>query len=160
MKFTEEQQTAVRTWVAEGASLSEVQTHLHDTFGIKPTFFDVRMLVMDLGAQIKDKEVQVNADDVTKAKLPPKPTTDGETPSAPEAPADGSVAVTVDTIQIPGAMISGSVVFSDGEKARWLFDQTGRFGFEPALPGYRPSEADSKAFQVQLQAELRAKGYC
>ena len=154
MNLTPEQIEQVRAWLADGASLGDVQNKIRAEFGLHPTFFDVRMLVMDIGAQVKDKETQVEADDVTKAKLPPKA---GEE-AAPAAP--GSVSVSVDTIQaIPGALVSGSVVFSDGEKARWFFDQMGRFGFEPELPDYQPSAEDSRAFQTQLQAELSKRGY-
>ena len=155
MTLTHEQTQAVRDWLADGASLSDVQNRLRAEYGLHPTFFDVRMLVMDIGAQVKDKEAQVDADDVTKAKLPPKPGADAEPPPAP-----GAVSITVDTIQaIPGALVSGSVVFSDGEKARWFFDQMGRFGFEPDLPGYQPSPEDSRAFQTQLQTALAQRGY-
>ena len=152
MNLSAEQEALVRQWVAEGASLSDVQKNIRSEFGLHPTFFDVRMLVMNLGATLKDKEVQVAADDVTKAKLPPKPGT-----AAPQAP--GSVTVSVDTLQvIPGAIISGSVVFSDGNKARWYFDKMGRFGFEPELPGYTPPEGDMQSFKVQLSQELRQRG--
>lgn len=155
MKLTAEQEALVRQWVAEGASLSDVQKQIRAEFGLHPTFFDVRMLVMNLGAQIKDKEVQVAADDVTKAQLPPKA---AAAPAEPQ-PA-GSVSVSVDTLQvIPGAMVSGSVVFSDGNKARWYFDQMGRFGFEPELPGYIPPEADMQTFKMQLSRELRSRGF-
>ena len=155
MTLTEEQTAAVRQWVADGASLSEVQQRLRADFGLHPTFFDVRMLVMDLGVQVKDRVAQVNADDVTKAKLPPKPTDSTEPP-----PATGAVSVTVDTIQtIPGALVSGSAVFSDGVKARWYFDQMGRFAFEPELPGYHPTPEDSRTFQQTLQRELSTRGY-
>ena len=154
MNLTPEQIEQVRAWLADGASLGDVQNKIRAEFGLHPTFFDVRMLVMDIGAQVKDKEAQVDADDVTKAKLPPKP---GEETKPAVL---GSVSVTVDTIQaIPSALVSGSVVFSDGEKARWFFDQMGRFGFEPELPGYQPSAEDSRAFQTQLQAELSKRGY-
>lgn len=152
MNLSAEQEALVRQWVAEGASLSDVQKNIRSEFGLHPTFFDVRMLVMNLGATLKDKEVQVAADDVTKAKLPPK-----SGAAAPQAP--GMVTVSVDTLQvIPGAIISGSVVFSDGNKARWYFDQMGRFGFEPELPGYTPPEGDMQSFKVQLSQELRQRG--
>lgn len=155
MTLTEEQTAAVRQWVADGASLSEVQQRLRADFGLHPTFFDVRMLVMDLGVQVKDRVAQVNADDVTKAKLPPKPTDSAEPP-----PATAAVSVTVDTIQtLPGALVSGSAVFSDGVKARWYFDQMGRFAFEPELPGYHPTPEDSRTFQQTLQRELSTRGY-
>ena len=153
MNLTAEQEALVRQWVADGASLSDVQKQIRAEFGLHPTFFDVRMLVMNLGAQLKDKEVLVAADDVTKAQLPPK-----QAAAAPQP--TGSVSVSVDTLQvIPGAMVSGSVVFSDGNKARWYFDQMGRFGFEPELPGYIPPEADMQTFKVQLSHELRSRGF-
>ena len=102
---------------------------------------------------------QVDADDVTKATPPPKPREPGE--AVPEEPpAAGEVSVTVDTLQtIPGALVSGGAVFSDGTKARWYFDQMGRFGFEPELPGYKPSVEDSRIFQQKLQQELSSRGY-
>lgn len=154
MELTQEQIEQVRQWVDEGASLSDVQARIRSEFGQHPTFFDVRMLVMDIGAQVKDKVAQVDADDVTKAKLPPKPGAD----AAPAAP--GGVSVTVDAIQtIPGALVSGSVTFSDGNKARWYFDQMGQFGFEPELPGYQPTAEDFRAFRTKLQAELSQRGY-
>lgn len=159
MKLTNEQAEAVRTWLSEGASLSDVQNRIRTEFGLHPTFFDVRMLVMELGAQVKDRVAQVDADDVTKATPPPKPREPGE--AAPEEPpAVGEVSVTVDTLQtIPGALVSGGAVFSDGTKARWYFDQMGRFGFEPELPGYKPSVEDSRIFQQKLQQELSSRGY-
>ncbi len=154
MNLTAEQASAVCQWVAEGASLSEVQARLRSEFELHPTFLEVRMLVMDLGAQVKDKEVQVVADDVTKAQLPPK--ANAPTP-APQAP--GNVSVTVDTLQVvPGALVSGGAVFSDGTKARWFFDQMGRFAFEPELPGYKPTEEDARTFQSLLQSELASRG--
>lgn len=158
MSLTHEQTEAVWKWLEEGASLGDVQNRIRAEFGLHPTFFEVRMLVMELGAQVKDRVAQVDADDVTKAKLPPKPQDSGA--PAPEEPAAGEVSVTVDTIQaIPGALVSGSAVFSDGTKARWYFDQMGRFGFEPELPGYKPSAEDSRVFQQKLQQELSTRGY-
>lgn len=158
MKLSPEQAEAVKKWLEEGASLNDVQNRLRAEFCLHPTFFDVRMLVMELGAQVKDRVAQVDADDVTKAKLPPKPQEPGE--ALPKETAVGEVSVTVDTIQaIPGALVSGGAVFSDGTKARWYFDQMGRFGFEPELPGYQPSAEDSRIFQQKLQQELSSRGY-
>ncbi len=156
MNLTPEQQNQVCAWVNEGASLSEVQNRLRSEFGLHPTFFEVRMLVMDLKVQVKDKEAQIIADDVTKAQLPPKaPAT-----PPPAGPLAGTVSVTIDTLQvIPGAVVSGGAVFSDGVKARWYFDQMGRFAFEPELPGYTPTPEDSRTFQQTLQRELSARGY-
>ena len=37
----------------------------------------------------------------------------------------GNVTVSVDELTRPGSMVSGSVVFSDGEKALWMIDELG-----------------------------------
>jgi hypothetical protein len=60
---------------------------------------------------------------------------------------------------MPGAIVSGDVTFSDGVKARWLIDQYGRFGLDPEKPGYKPTNEDLQAFQMQLRTELRRHGY-
>ncbi len=59
----------------------------------------------------------------------------------------------------PGTMISGKVTFSDGENAAWYMDQTGRLGLDPSTIGYRPTERDVLAFQVELQRLARTQGY-
>ena len=56
-------------------------------------------------------------------------------------------------------MISGRVTFSDGEQAGWYMDQTGRLGLDATTPGYRPTEKDVLAFQVELQRLARTQGY-
>ena len=55
MELTNEQRQAVRKWVADGAGLSEVQKRLKDELGLSMTYMDVRFLVLDLGAKVKDK---------------------------------------------------------------------------------------------------------
>ena len=65
----------------------------------------------------------------------------------------------VDQITRAGAMVSGHVTFTDGKKADWYIDQTGRFGLVPPEPGYRPSPADLAEFQGKLDRELAKFGY-
>lgn len=73
----------------------------------------------------------------------------------------GMVSVELDGVTlIPGAIASGSVVFSDGVTGKWIVDQYGRPGFtEVSQPGYRPSKEDAQAFMQQLDDALRQKGY-
>jgi hypothetical protein len=59
----------------------------------------------------------------------------------------------------PGAVVSGTATFSDGEVGEWYLDQMGQLGFNPRTPGYRPSQADVADFQVKLDAALRQAGY-
>ena len=172
MQLNDEQQGAVRQWLADGASLSEVQKRLKESFGISMTYMDVRLLVLEIGAEVKDKpEPQPKTPppepEEERYDVPPPDGEDGiddeeampEDGAAPGEETRANVRLTLDQIVVPGAMVSGDVVFSDGVKARWLIDQMGRFGFEPTQPGYRPTDADMRAFQVQLRMELQRKGY-
>ena len=59
----------------------------------------------------------------------------------------------------PGAFVSGKVTFSDGQKAEWYLDQTGRLGVVPKQTGYKPSAADVQDFQLALQQEVAKLGY-
>jgi hypothetical protein len=50
------------------------------------------------------------------------------------------------------------VTFSDGQKADWYLDQSGRLGVVPAQQGYKPPAADVQQFQILLQDELQRMG--
>jgi hypothetical protein len=153
-KPTPEQLQQVSRWVAEGATLSDVQRRLMSDFGITLTYMDVRFLVDDLGAVLQDKPEPVQVPPAEAVAEPP-----ADTAGAPAAPAAGSVKVVTDTLARPGAMISGKVTFSDGQGADWYVDNEGRPGLVPATPGYRPSAEDIQQFQVLLDAEFRKLGY-
>jgi hypothetical protein len=178
MELSEEQRRSVREWVAAGASLSDVQKNLKSEFGVTMTFIDTRMLVLDIGAELKDKPEPKPAKTEAPKAAPAAPAEDdpyaedfedgGEPPPGAEAEAGAppsgeaggaNVSLTLDRLVVPNAMVSGSVTFSDGAKARWLIDQYGRFGLEPETPGYRPSSPDMQTFQIQLRAELKRHGY-
>ena len=73
-----------------------------------------------------------------------------------EKVATGEVHVTVDTIVRPGAAISGSVEFSDGEKAIWAIDQMGSLDLDADTAGYRPTELDIQMFQDKLREHLKS----
>ena len=144
MNLSEEDKKAVASWVAEGASLAEVQRRLKEELGVSVTYMDVRFLVDDLKLQLKEQPKQSEAvERLAAAKQ------EGE--SARSAPPSSGVSVTMDTITKPHALASGKVTFSDGESADWMLDQTGRLGLNPTKPGYRPSQTDVMAFQQELQ---------
>ena len=166
MTLSEEQRQAVREWTAGGASLSDVQRNLKSEFDISLTYMDVRLLMLEIGAEVKDKpepkpESRPPAEE-TYAEEPQgeEPYTEEEDEAMPPPPmGETSVSLTLDAIVVPGAMVSGTAVFTDGEKAKWMIDRYGRFGLEPETEGYRPASADMQAFQMQLKAELQRKGY-
>lgn len=182
MELNEQQRQAVKDWLAAGASLSDVQRSLKSEFNLTMTYMDVRLLVLDIGAAVKDKPEPkpLKAEPPPRPQAPgldePGPGADEELEYEPGHPGEGEeeafedlpqdeggeaskVTLTLDRLVVPGAMVSGTVVFSDGVKARWLIDQYGRFGLEPETPAYRPSNADLQAFQMQLRTELRRHGY-
>lgn len=131
-------------WVAEGATLAEVQRRLKDEFGVSLTYMDVRFLVDDLKLEIKEQPKQSEAVERLAAAK-----TQGEGERAGAAP--GGVRVTMDTITKPQALASGKVTFSDGETAEWMLDHAGRLALNPSKPGYRPTQPDILAFQQELQ---------
>jgi hypothetical protein len=144
MLLTDEQKNAVALWVAEGATLADVQRRLKDELGVGLTYMDVRFLVDDLKLQLKEQPRQSEAVDRLAAA---KQEGDSERQGAPSA----GVRVTMDAVTRASALASGKVTFSDGETADWMLDQTGRLGLNPTKPGYRPTEADIMAFQSELQ---------
>lgn len=153
MTLTDEQKTAVTHWLEAGAGLSEVQKRLREEFQVSLTYLDTRLLVDDLKLMPKDPEPEPAAEDPSlpgEATPPPLP---------PAAGGSGSVQLSIDQIMKPGTMISGQVTFSDGEKAAWYMDQAGRLGLDSSTAGYRPSEKDVLAFQVELQRLARTQGY-
>jgi len=78
---------------------------------------------------------------------------------APAAPGASSVKVDVDRIVRPGAVVSGSVTFSDGVTAKWALDQLGRLMLDGPKKGYQPSQADIQEFQRELTQQLRRNGF-
>ncbi len=158
MKLDDNQRQAVSKWITEGAKLSEIQNRLAAEFGIKLTYMEARFLVDDLKLTPKDPEPP-------KVVEPPvaAPSPVAASPMAQEtaaaAPTGGNVAVIVDQITRPGAIISGKVNFSDGQVADWYLDQTGRLGVVPKVAGYKPSAEDVKEFQLALQQEVAKLGY-
>lgn len=142
MKLTPEQQQTVAAWVRDGASLSDVQKRLESDFNIRLTYMDVRFLIDDLNLELATPQ---------PVFAPP--------PVAPEPVAQpGNVRVSLDRLARPGALVSGSVTFSDGITAQWHLDQMGRLALNPSTPGYQPSESDIADFQIELRSAIEKSG--
>lgn len=149
MSLTDSQKTTVSTWIADGKSLADVQRQLREEFSISMTYMDVRFLVDDLDIVFVEPEPEVSADADAKA----------EDPEVVDAQPAG-VTVDVDAIPRPGALVNGSVIFSDGVKLGWQLSSAGQLGLIPGDdPEYRPCSGDVEDFQTQLQEVLRQKGY-
>jgi len=140
-QLSTEQVASLHQWAAEGASMYDLQRRVKEEFGISLTYMDTRLLVLDLRISLVEAAVE-------EPKLEEKP---APTPT-------GKVSVTMDTLALPGALVSGKVEFSDGETAIWMLDQSGRPGLDPDTAGYRPSQPDIMEFQKQLRSLLESSG--
>jgi hypothetical protein len=153
MNLDEAQKNKVSGWIREGLKLSEIQNRLLSEYGVKLTYMEVRLLVDDLKLVPKDPEP---AKPAAAAPAPP-----GLGPGVPEPtmpPSGRGVSVAVDQLARPGTLASGKVTFSDGQKAEWYLDQSGRLGLSPQQKGYRPPQGDVEEFQMTLEAELSRMG--
>lgn len=140
-QLTPPQKDALKQWAAEGATMSDLQSHLKEDFGHALTYMDTRFLILDLGIELIETP---KAEPKKEEKPAPIPT--------------GHVSTTMDSLTLPGAMVSGKVTFSDGETAVWLLDQNGRPSLDPDTSGYRPSQDDIMAFQTQLRDLIQKSG--
>ncbi|HEY1786712.1 MAG TPA: hypothetical protein VGJ73_01085 [Verrucomicrobiae bacterium] len=154
MNLSDEQRQRITAWIQDGAKLSEVQSRLNQEFGFKLTYMETRFLVDDLKLTPKDPEPPKS--EKLPVSEPKKPDEDKKPPAEAALPA--GVSVNVDQIARPGALVSGKVTFSDGQKAEWYLDQMGRLGVVPAQQGYKPSAADVQEFQMALQEQLQRMG--
>lgn len=152
MNFTDEQKSAVVDWLGQGRSLSDIQQALKVDFNLKITYMELRFMVDELEIPLSEDTSEDPADageDAADAVLEPEPVLD---PSG--------VQIDVDALVLPGALVSGSVTFSDGESLKWQLAATGQLGLIPGdNPDYRPSPEDVQSFQEQLEEVLRSKGY-
>ncbi|MBQ6534956.1 MAG: hypothetical protein IJI37_07265 [Opitutales bacterium] len=182
MNLTNEQTERVKSWVAGGAGIAEVQKRLKDEFSVVMTYMDVRFLIDDLGAELVREpdapeaapEAAVHPEaalsDIPEQASEASPEYPGEFPeNEAEAPGDfqeppaaepaqgaaSSVKVSMSPIQRPDCIVSGDVVFSDGSRAEWRIDRMGQLGLVPEKPGMNPPQEDILEFQRQLQSLLR-----
>jgi hypothetical protein len=81
----------------------------------------------------------------------------GDPAAVPAGPS--GVKVELDRIVRPGAVVSGSVTFSDGTAGKWAMDQYGRLMLDTGKKGYQPPARDVQVFQQELSAQLQRHGF-
>ena len=132
----------MKSWVSEGAGVSQVQKKLESEFGISMTYMDVRFLIDDLNLEVVDKPE------------PKKEAPDQSEQSEATREEVGGVKLELSPVMRPGMIAAGSVTFSDGVHSSWELDQNGRLRLDGAPPDYRPSESDLMDFQNKLKDAL------
>jgi hypothetical protein len=168
MNLTDAQKQQVSAWLEQGLKVADVQKKMSAELGVSMTYMEVRFLLDDLRLKPKDPEPPKQpapTSPIAPASAGAPAPVPGAGPASPTpapgaAPsATGGVSLSVDTLARPGTVVSGKVTFSDGQKADWYLDQTGRPGLAPAQKGYRPSQMDIMEFQELLQLELQKLGF-
>lgn len=140
-QLSEEQIATIKSWATAGAQLSEIQLRMKEELGLSVTYMDTRFVVLDLGIELIQEKKEDPAQEIKHAPVP-----------------TGKVTLTMDSVAIPGAIVSGKAIFSDGESAIWMLDQTGRPALDPDTAGYQPNQADILEFQKQLRALIESTG--
>lgn len=135
--LTSEQIEVITKLASEGANLYDIQRHIRDELSHPITYMETRFLILDLQIELREEEKEE-----TVLDLKPKPIPTGK------------VTLSLDDIAVPGTAVSGKVEFSDGEKATWNIDTTGRPSLDPDTVGYQPSQEDIVEFQKQLRLLL------
>lgn len=153
MELTEAQLETVKDWVRAGESLATVQNRLREEMDVAMTYMDVRFLVDDLDVVSEvAEEPEPEEGDASAA--------DAAVEEAELVEPEGGVRVELDAIKRPGALLSGTVVFSDGKSMSWQLDASGQLGLLPGEdPEYRPSPEDVQAFQSELSKVVQSQGY-
>lgn len=147
--LNDSQTKIVSDLIVQGKSLADIQRLLRDEFSISMTYMDVRFLVDDLGVA---PEVTADEANETDEKV--------EEPEVVEEGIVNGVSVDVDAVTPPGALMSGSVTFSDGEALGWQLLSNGQLGLVPGdNSDYRPSSEDMQDFRVKMDELLRKKGF-
>jgi hypothetical protein len=167
MDLTDTQRETLINWVKEGFSIADVQNRLREDFSISMTYMDVRFLVDDLNIPLDEPEAESEEFSDAADTATPEETADTEEAIAASDPpveepelVGGSVTVDVDAVSPPGALVSGTVIFSDGKQMSWQLSASGQLGLVPGDdPEYRPQPEDVEQFQAQLQKVLQEKGY-
>ena len=130
--------------------MADVQKRLEGEFGHIVTYMDTRFLSLDLGLEFQVEE-ELGPEVVPEVEIK-EPDPRRETGSA------GDIAVSIHEDPLQGSVISGDVVFSDGQGGQWMIDQEGRLAMDPDTQGYQPSEADVVEFQEKLREAVESQG--
>ena len=154
--LSEEQVAKLKEWTAQGDQLADLQRRLKEEFSLSVTYMDMRFVASDLGLEFvkaEEPEPEPEPEEETPAPAPsPAATAPGVTEGYD--PFGGGVTVTLDSVAVPGTMVSGRVTFSDGQGARWMIDEMGRPSLDPDTANYQPAQQDIADFQVELRKLL------
>ena len=147
--------------LAKGTGLSELQTMVNEKFQTHLTYMEIRIIASELQVDwnATDPKAIAAAKEKAKKEEEAKAAEEAarlaaENGEVPEADAPGKCVVTLNKVNPPGVLASGTVTFSGGSTADWYVDQTGRPGLGN-LKGDQPTQQEAEEFMMELQKILR-----
>ncbi len=161
-----------------GMSLSDLQKLLDSEYGMKMTYFELRMIVSELRIEWDKQEKKrrpviptqpVSAPKAAEPEAAQPPVAedaeedadlgDGEEDADEESDdAEDGTVVTIDDAPMPGAVMSGNVKFASGASGKWMMNRMGQLGLAKLDEGSeQPTQDDLMLFQQELQAVLQEK---
>ena len=146
--------------LAKGTGLSQLQNMVNEKFNTHLTYMEIRIIASEL--QIDWNATDPKAIAAAKEKAKKEAEAKAAEAEAAAAAANGEIpeagtaqcTVTVNKVNPPGILASGTVTFSSGSTADWYVDQTGRPGISN-LKGNQPTQQEAEEFMMELQKVLR-----
>ena len=142
--------------LAKGTGLSELQNLVNEKFSQHLTYMEIRIIASGLQVDwnANDPKAAAAAKEKAKREEEAKKAEEEAKQAAEGAPqGTGKTVVTVNKVNPPGTLASGTVTFASGSTADWYLDQTGRPGIDN-LKGNPPTREEAQAFMVELQKVL------
>ena len=91
--LTEEQKQLIHTWAAEGLKLGDIQSRLSDDHGLKATYMEMHLLMIDLKVEFPDEEEEEpEPEPEPAAPVAPEDTATQAAPAAHATPANATPA--------------------------------------------------------------------
>ena len=147
--------------LAKGTSLSQLHGMVNEKFQTHLTYMEIRIIASELQVDWNANDPKAIAAAKEKAKkeeearaAEAEAAMAAENGEAPAGEAPGKCVVTVNKVNPPGILASGTVTFSSGSTADWYVDQTGRPGIGN-LKGEQPTQQEAEEFMMELQKVLR-----
>ncbi len=150
MALSEEQIKSVKEWIEEGLGIGDIQIHLQKKYSLHLTYMETRFALDDANLSPKAVIEAPKTQDKLSNQLDSTVVASKDNKMVNK----GGVSVNVDPVTRPGALVNGSVTFSDGQKASWQLDNMGRISLKADVPGYRPNSEDLMQFQKEIQNQL------
>jgi hypothetical protein len=147
--------------LAKGTNLSALQNMVNEKFQTHLTYMEIRIIASELQVDWNATDPKAIAAAKEKAKKEEEARAAeeaarlaAENGEVPEGEASGKCTVTLNKVNPPGILASGTVTFSGGSTADWYVDQTGRPGLGN-LKGNQPTQQEAEEFMMELQKILR-----